>query len=86
MEKFCRYVAIAFTVAYVIALLLFALGHWGLFGTPRDPLAGVFLIPLGLPWILLAEYVGDDYVLAVGVLMPALNLILLRFLCRLARS
>lgn len=85
MGKICRYATVAFIAAYLIALLLFALGHWGLFGTPRDPLAGVFLIPLGLPWILLTEHVGEDYLLAVGVLTPALNLILLTTVCRLFR-
>ena len=28
------------------------MGTFGLFGTERDPLAGVFLLPLGLPWVL----------------------------------
>ena len=35
---------------YVVALLLFLVGTFGLFGSDSGPLAGIFLVPLGLPW------------------------------------
>ena len=53
---------LAFAGGLFQALLLFrqgvldmgqVIGFFGLFGSPRGPLAGVFLIPLGMPWILM---------------------------------
>jgi hypothetical protein len=41
---------IAFALLYVLALGLFVVGTFGLFGSPSGPLADVFLMPLGLPW------------------------------------
>ena len=35
---------------YLAALFLFVVGSFGLFGSDSGPLAGVFLVPLGLPW------------------------------------
>lgn len=43
-------VTILFAMAYAFALFIFIVGAYGLFGAERDPLSGVFLIPLGLPW------------------------------------
>ncbi len=48
----CRIVVLAFVVLYVSALALLAIGTFGWFGQERDPLSGVGLIPLGLPWTL----------------------------------
>ena len=46
----CRLLLITFAALYLLALGLFAIGTLGLFGNERDPLAAVFLLPLGLPW------------------------------------
>ncbi len=48
--KACRLVTAIFAALYVLALGLLTVGTSGLFGQPRDPLSGVFLIPLGLLW------------------------------------
>ena len=40
---------------YLVALGLFSVGTLGLLGSKRDPLFGVFLMPLGLPWNLLLD-------------------------------
>ncbi|WP_281996159.1 hypothetical protein, partial [Ruegeria faecimaris] len=48
--KICRFVLYALGALYILALALFAIGSFGLFGTEPDPLSSVFLIPLGLPW------------------------------------
>ncbi|WP_066555474.1 hypothetical protein [Croceicoccus bisphenolivorans] len=62
-----------FTLAYVIALGLFLVGTFGWVGQEPDPLAGVFLIPLGLPWNHFFE--GDDtFGFFVTLLAPAINL------------
>ena len=44
-----------FVGLYAAAVFLLAVSTFGLFGQERDPLGGVFLLPLGLPWNLLAD-------------------------------
>lgn len=53
-----RWAFAIFVALYLIALALLAIGTFGLFGQARDPLSAVFLIPLGLPWNLLADAAG----------------------------
>jgi len=50
MSRFCRTVPGVFLALYLIALALLLVGTLGLFGAERDPLSGVFLVPLGVPW------------------------------------
>jgi hypothetical protein len=45
-------------------------------------LAGVFLVPLGLPWALWLDGLPESVRPAAAVLTPALNLLLLWGLCR----
>ncbi len=71
---------------YVAALALFVIGTFGLFGQEQDPLAGVFLVPLGLPWNLWLDGLPDAVRLWLAVLAPALNVFLLAALCRVATS
>ncbi|MCJ2178586.1 hypothetical protein [Novosphingobium album (ex Hu et al. 2023)] len=61
-----------FCALYAGAFLLFLMGTFGWFGQDKDPLSGVFLIPLGLPWNLLADRL-DLGGLVSGMLAPALN-------------
>ena len=68
--------------AYVAALLLLAIGTFGWFGAERDPLSGIFLIPLGLPWVLMLGGVRGDLVPWLGLLAPLLNIALLVWLRR----
>jgi hypothetical protein len=72
-----------FTLAYLAALALLAIGTFGLLGQPRDPLSAVFLIPLGLPWVLWADGLPDAFGPWVAILAPLLNIALLIALCRL---
>lgn len=68
-----KWAFIVFVVLYAIALLLLAIGTFGWFGQEKDPLSGVFLLPLGLPWNLLFDRVfGIDGPL-VAILSPAIN-------------
>ncbi|MCB2047716.1 MAG: hypothetical protein KDE32_05740 [Novosphingobium sp.] len=61
-----------FVALYVIAFVLFLIGNYGLFGSEQGPLAGVFLMPLGLPWNLLGDKLGLASP-ALGILAPAIN-------------
>jgi hypothetical protein len=77
-----RFVLVAFGLLYLVALGLFVIGALGLFGSPSGPLAGIFLIPLGLPWNLLANAASEQVRLWVLVLAPAINVALLALLYR----
>lgn len=83
--KFCRVLIVIFAVLWLIALFLLAVGTFGWFGQERDPLAGVFLLPLGLPWNLLAAQWSEPGKagLFVGMLAPGVNLLVLIYACRL---
>ncbi len=83
----CKWVIRIFGVLYLLALALLLIGTFGLFGQERDPLAGVFLMPLGLPWVLWLNGLPEPVLPWLGALAPVLNLALLTALCRvLARD
>ncbi|WP_338241455.1 hypothetical protein [Aurantiacibacter hainanensis] len=67
-----KWVFFVFVGLYAIALLLLAIGTFGWFGQEQDPLSGVFLVPLGLPWNLLADRIGQSNA-AVAILAPLVN-------------
>ncbi|SDI45897.1 hypothetical protein [Alloyangia pacifica] len=69
-------------LAYMAALGLFVLGQFGLFGTPRDPLAGVFLVPLGLPWNRMIDAFPEAAWPWLAALAPLLNILLVALLRR----
>lgn len=78
MGRAIRILFWCFAALYVLALLLFIAGTFGLLGSPSGPLAGIFLIPLGMPWLLLIDResaTGASWL--VAVLAPAVTLILL---------
>lgn len=83
----CKIVYWVFLVLYVVALVLFIIGEFGLFNSPSGPLAGIFLVPLGLPWTLAANILPDWAKLWFGVAAPLINLAILRMICqRFGRS
>jgi hypothetical protein len=82
VSRICRLLVITFAVLYAVALALYLIGTYGWFGSPRGPLAGVFLVPLGLPWILWLDVLPSAMLPGAAIAAPALNLILLWSLCR----
>ncbi|MCC7035255.1 MAG: hypothetical protein IT179_20740 [Acidobacteria bacterium] len=82
----CRFLIWGFALAYAGALILLGIGTFGLFGQERDPLSGVFLVPLGLPWNLLGGGLPAPWLPLVGILAPAVNLAILVALCRAFRA
>ena len=81
MNRICRIMVGVFLAAYLPALFVFLVGTFGWFGAARDPLSGVFLIPLGLPWNLLVERFPEPFWAWLAAAAPALNLVLLRLVC-----
>ncbi len=82
MNRTCRILLIAFTALYAVALALLAIGTFGLFGQEQDPLSGVFLIPLGLPWNLWLDGLSEPLLPWLAALAPMVNLVVLAVLCR----
>lgn len=82
MNRTCRIALILLGVAYLAALTLFAIGTLGLFGQERDPLAGVFLVPLGLPWNRMVDVFPEPLWPWLGAAAPLLNIAILAFICR----
>ena len=68
-----------FVTLYAIAVLLLAIGTFGWFGQDQDPLSGVFLLPLGLPWNWLADKLGLEGPV-VMIAAPAINAAILWWL------
>ena len=75
-----------FLTLYIVALALLAVGTFGLFGNEQDPLSGVFLLPLGLPWNLLLPSTSEAAFPWVGVGAPLINLALIGLVCRRFRT
>jgi hypothetical protein len=81
MMRICRGGVIGFAVLYALALGLLAIGTFGLFGQERDPLSGVFLLPLGLPWTHLLDPIARDGSPWIAIAAPGINLALLWVIC-----
>ena len=67
-----KWFLVIFVALYIAALFLFLVGTFGWFGSEPGPLAGIFLLPLGLPWNLLADALGFEGPVPV-VAAPLLN-------------
>ena len=79
----CKWAIRIAAVLYLVALALLLIGTFGLFGQEQDPLAGVFLMPLGLPWVLWLDGLPEALLPWLAVLAPLFNLVLLSALCRI---
>jgi hypothetical protein len=79
----CRIVSWGFLALYLVALGLLAVGTFGLFGQEKTPLAGVFLMPLGMPWNLFLEPFGEAFRPLLAMIAPALNAMILFAFCKL---
>ncbi|SIS87382.1 hypothetical protein SAMN05421759_10512 [Roseivivax lentus] len=80
-RSICRWVLRTFIILYVIAIFILLVGTFGWFGQERDPLSGIFLLPLGLPWNLFLDGLGDSLRPWAAAAAPLLNIVILRFLC-----
>ena len=73
----------AFLWIYLFALALSAISLIEPFGLLPRPLAGVLLVVLGLPWSIAsaATWFPDDLQPIAGAVAPAINWLILGFLC-----
>lgn len=81
--RICWFVIGTLGALYLAALALLLIGTFGLFGQERDPLAGVFLLPLGLPWSLWTGGLSDNLRPLAATISPLLNIAILVASCRL---
>ena len=84
LDLVCRIATILFAILYLLALIAFLTGTFGWLGQERDPLSGVFLLPLGLPWILVTDLTSESAKPWFAALAPVLNLLALVLICRWA--
>lgn len=82
MNRLCRWLIGVFALLYLAALGLLAVGTFGLFGAERDPLAAVFLLPLGLPWNRWLDSFPEAARPWLTMAAPLLNLLLAALVCR----
>jgi hypothetical protein len=85
MSRACKWGLAAFALLYAAALALMAVGTFGLFGSPRDPLAGVFVVLLGLPWNRLVDPTPPAWHPWLAAAAPLLNAGVAVAVCRLFR-
>jgi hypothetical protein len=79
-------VLVLFAIAYAAALAILAIGTFGLFGQPRDPLSGVFVAMLGMSWNRLLGGAPEPLLPWLAIVAPALNMLILWALCFLRRE
>ena len=85
MARLCRWLVRLFAALYLAALVLLAVGMFGVLGAARDPLAGVYLIALGLPWVRWLDGAPEALRPWLAAAAPLLNLLILAALCRIGR-
>jgi len=86
MNRACTFLLVTFLLLYLVALGLLAVGTFGLFGSERDPLAGVFLVPLGLPWNRLIDGFPSALWPWLAAGAPLVNALVIWLLCRMTRA
>ena len=86
MRCLCRIVLVGFTGLYVLALGLFLIGTFGLFGSPSGPLAGIFLLPVGLPRNKMLDSSPEAARPWLASLAPLLNVLIIETICRMIRA
>ncbi len=82
----CTWVVLIVGALYLVALTLLLIGSFGLFGQERDPLSGIFLLPLGLPWNQFVDLASESARPWLAALAPLLNIGIVAALCRIFRG
>jgi hypothetical protein len=83
--RLCRIAVIGLSLIYLAALALFLVGIVGWFGQEPTPFAGVFVLPLGLPWNHWIDLLPEGIRPTAALLTPLLNIAIVAALCALLR-
>ncbi|MFD0979288.1 hypothetical protein [Tropicimonas aquimaris] len=81
--RLCKIIVGLFGLLWLLAIAILLIGQFGLFGQERDPLAGVFLVPLGFPWNRFIDIAPEVSWPWLTTAIPLINLLLLWSICRL---
>jgi hypothetical protein len=81
----CRMVVRGFALLYLAALAYTGVSATGWFDFAPAPLAGVFLVVLGLPWTLAAAWFPDSWQPLVAAAAPLVTLLVLWTYCHWPR-
>lgn len=82
-REMCRAILAIFLVLYGLAVLIFAFGIFGWWGAPTDPVAGVYLVLIGQPCVSFVSALPEASWIPGMLLAPALNLAILKIVCKL---
>ncbi len=86
MRRLCMAVVWLYLIACVLALALIPATGYGLFGIEPNPFVALYAVVLGVPWSFLSAWLTGDVGVAGSMALIALgmavNVALLRFLCR----
>lgn len=85
MVRVCTFSLVAFCTLYLLAIVIWAIGTFGWFGADKDPVAGAFLIILGLPWARWVDRLPESLWPIGGILAPAINASIISVICRIIR-
>lgn len=78
----CRFFVGFFALVILAALVVFAVGHWGLFGQEPTPYAAIYLVMIAFPWPHLASLFLPEIIAKIMLFVgPFMTLALLRALC-----
>jgi len=77
----CKLLIGLFAVLYGLALTILAIGMFGLFGQPFEPLAGIYVILMGMPWSMAVFPAPEPLIPWLAALTPMVNLALIVWLC-----
>jgi hypothetical protein len=86
MSELFKWLTGIWLVLYLLALFLFLAGYLGLFGSEQGPLAGIFIVPLGLPWIRFVDVFPEPLWPWLAACTPLVNIMLLYGLYRYSRT
>ena len=89
-RRVCRALILAYLFVYFAALAMAVIGTRGLFGIEPDAMSAVYLLFLGMPWVLAVLEVPVDSLpriisQMIVALLPLVNLALLLWICRRRR-
>ncbi len=84
VRRICRVALLTLAVLYALAVLALLAGAFGWLGAEADPLSGIFLVPLGLPWNRLIDALPEPAWPWLAAAAPLINLVALWLICRAA--
>lgn len=83
MTRYCRAATYVLLALYAVALAIFLVSAFKLFGVEGDVMSSVFLLLMGQPWIGFADLAREPLWPWMLALLPLVNIALLGLLCSL---